>query len=168
MSPRMPSPSLVVPEAMQPLRDLVRAVNNVGVPLRTLVLVHLRVSQVNGRSVQIPVKKREFEEAGEEDYRLPLVATWRDQTCFTDAERAALALGEAATRISDCADPVPDEVWDEAARHYSEQELGALIIHIGLVNFWNRVNVATRQEPVDWRVNPKNWTPMTSQVPSPR
>jgi alkylhydroperoxidase family enzyme len=168
MSPRMPSPSLVVPDAMQPLRELVRAVNNVGVPLRTLVLVHLRVSQVNGRPVQIPVKKREFEEAGEEDHRLPLVATWRDQTCFTDAERAALALGEAATRISDCEDPVPDEVWDEAARHYNEQELGALVIHIGLVNFWNRVNVTTRQEPVDWRVNPKNWTPMTSRVPSSR
>jgi alkylhydroperoxidase family enzyme len=161
----MPSPALVVPGAMQPLRDLVGAVNNVGVPLRTLVLIHLRVSQINGRHVQIPVRKHEFEAAGEEDHRLPLVATWREQTCFTGAERAALALGEAATCISDCEDPVPDEVWDEAAKHYNEQELGALIIHIGLVNLWNRVNVATRQEPVDWRVNPKNWTPMTSRVP---
>jgi alkylhydroperoxidase family enzyme len=166
MSSRMSNPSLVVPGVVQPLREMVRAVNDAGVPLRTLVLVHLRVSQVNGRQVQIPVRKREFEEAGEEDYRLPLVATWRDQTCFTDAERAALALGEAATRIGDSEDPVPDEIWDEAARHYNEQELGALVLHIGLVNLWNRVNVATRQEPVDWRVNPKNWTPVTDRVPS--
>jgi alkylhydroperoxidase family enzyme len=166
MSSRMPAPSLVVPGIVKPLREMVRAVNDAGVPLRTLVLVHLRVSQLNGREVQIPVRKREFEEAGEEDYRLPLVATWRDQTCFTGAERAALALGEAATCIGGSADPVPDELWDEAARHYNQQELGALVFHIGLVNLWNRVNVATRQEPVDWRVNPKKWTPITAQVPA--
>lgn len=166
MSPRMPNPSMVIPGVMQPQRELVQAINNVGVPLRTLVLVHLRVGQVNGRSVQIPVKKREFEEAGEEDHRLPWVATWREQTCFTDAERAALALAEEITLISDREDPVPDEVWDAAAKQYNEQELGALVIHIGLVNLWNRINVATRQEPVDWRVNPKNWVPMTSRVSS--
>lgn len=164
MSPRMSNPSLVVPGALQPLRDLVKAINDVGIPLRTLVLVHLRVSQINGRPVQIPMKKREFEEAGEEDHRLPLVETWREQSCFTPAERAALALAEAVTRIADDKDPVPDEVWDEAARHYTERELGALVIHIGLGNLWNRMNVATRQEPVDWRVNPKNWTPMTSRL----
>jgi alkylhydroperoxidase family enzyme len=150
---------------MHPLRDLVKAVNSAGVPLQTLVLIHLRVSQVNGRPVQIPTKKREFEAAGEEDHRLPLVATWRDQTCFTDAERSVLALAEATTLISDREDPVPDEIWDEAAKYYTEKELGALVIHIGLVNFWNRVNVATRQEPVDWRINPKNWTPITSRIP---
>ncbi|WP_141579096.1 carboxymuconolactone decarboxylase family protein [Actinomadura sp. WMMA1423] len=164
MSPRMPNPSMVVPGVMKPQRELVQAVNEAGVPLRTLVLVHLRVGQLNGRTVQIPTKKREFEEAGEEDHRLPLVATWREQTCFTGAERAALALAEAVTLINDREDPVPDEVWDEAAAQYGEQELGALVIHIGLVNFWNRVNIATRQEPVDWRVNPKNWVPMTSRA----
>ena len=145
MSPRMPNPSMVVPGIMQPQRELVRAVNNAGVPLRTLVLVHLRVSQVNGRSVQIPVREREFEEAGEEDHRLPLVATWREQTCFTGAERAALALGESITLISGREDPVPDEVWDEAARHYDEAQLGALVLSLGLINLWNRVNVTTRQ-----------------------
>lgn len=166
MAPRMPNPSMVVPGVMRPQRELVEAVNNAGVPLRTLVLVHLRVGQLNGRSVQIPVKKREFEEAGEEDHRLPLVETWREQACFTGAERAALALAEEITLISGREDPVPDHVWQEAAEHYGEQELGALVVHIGLVNFWNRVNVATRQEPVDWRVNPKKWVPMTSRVPS--
>lgn len=166
MSQRMSSPVLVVPGVLQPLREMVRAVNNAGVPLRTLVLVHLRVSQVNGRDVQIPVKKQEFEDAGEEDYRLPVVATWRDQTCFTEAERAAMALGEAATLINDSENPVSDEIWNEAAKYYNEVELGALVLHIGLVNLWNRVNVATTQDPVDWRINPKNWTPMTAQLPS--
>ncbi|NBM14383.1 carboxymuconolactone decarboxylase family protein [Streptomyces sp. GC420] len=164
MSPRMPNPSLVVPDVLPPMRALVKAVNSVGVPLRTLVLVHLRVSQINGRAVQIPVKKREFEEAGEEDHRLPLVETWREQTCFTGAERSVLALAEAATRIDGREDPVSDEVWAEAAAHFDERQLAAVVLHIGLVNLWNRVNVATRQEPVDWRINPKKWTPMTSRL----
>jgi alkylhydroperoxidase family enzyme len=146
------------------MRALVKAVNSVGVPLQTLVLIHLRVSQINGRTVELPRKQREFEEAGEEDHRLPVVETWREQTCFTDAERSVLALAEAATRINDREDPVSDEVWDEAARHWSEVQLAAVVMHIGLVNLWNRVNVATKQEPVDWRINPKKWTPMTSRL----
>ncbi|MEV6835740.1 carboxymuconolactone decarboxylase family protein [Streptomyces sp. NPDC052301] len=168
MSPRMPNPSLVVPDVLPPMRELVKAINNVGVPLQTLVLIHLRVSQINGRPVQIPVKKREFEEAGEEDFRLPLVEAWREQTCFTDAERSVLALAEAATRINDQEDPVPDDVWNEAAKHWNQTELGAIVLHIGLVNLWNRVNVATKQEPVDWRINPKKWTPMTTRLAASR
>lgn len=92
--------------------------------------------------------------------------TWREQTCFTDAERSVLALAEAATRIEGHKDPVSDEVWAEAARHFTERELGAVVLHIGLVNLWNRVNVATKQEPVDWRINPKTWTPMTTRLPA--
>ncbi len=164
MLPRMTNPSLVVPDALQPLLDLTKAINNVGVPLRTLVLVHLRVSQINGRPIHIPVNSREFAAAEEEDQRLPMVAEWRDTPGFTDAERAALALGEAMTRLSDRENPVPDEVWQEAARHYNEQELGALVIHIGLVNLWNRVNLTTRQEAVDWRISPRAWTPMTTRL----
>jgi alkylhydroperoxidase family enzyme len=81
------------------------------------------------------------------DRRLLMVAAWREATCLTDAERAALALTQAVTRLGDRPDPVPDEVWDEAARHYDEQGLGALVMAIGLVNLWNRVNVSTRQVP---------------------
>ncbi|MFG3323420.1 carboxymuconolactone decarboxylase family protein [Streptomyces sp. NPDC048171] len=164
MSPRMPNPSLVVPDVLPPMRALVKAVNSVGVPLQTLVLIHLRVSQINGRTVELPKKQKEFEEAGEEDHRLPVVESWREQTCFTDAERSVLALAEAATRINDREDPVSDEVWEEAARHWSEVQLAAVVMHIGLVNLWNRVNVVTKQEPVDWRINPKKWTPMTSRL----
>ncbi|MGH3467377.1 MAG: carboxymuconolactone decarboxylase family protein [Thermocrispum sp.] len=163
----MTNPPLVVPDALQLLLDLTKAIRKVGVPLQTLVLVHLRVSQLNGRPVRIPVRPKEFEQAGEEDKRLPVVANWREEECFDDIERAALGLAEAVTQLSDPNDPVPDEVWDEAARYYNEQELGALVIHIGLVNLWNRVNIATKQEPVDWRVNPKAWKPMTTRVQSP-
>ena len=88
---------------------------------------------------------RDLKKAGETDERLFAVAAWREAPYFTDAERAALALTEAATRLSDRADPVPDEIWDEAARHYDEPALAGLIINIALINFWNRINVTTRQ-----------------------
>jgi alkylhydroperoxidase family enzyme len=83
--------------------------------------------------------------AGETDERLFGLAAWRDTPYFTDAERAALALTEAVTRLSDRADPVPDEIWNEAARHYAEPALAALILAIAHINVWNRLNAATRQ-----------------------
>ncbi len=88
---------------------------------------------------------RDLKEAGETDERLFAVAAWREAPYFTDAERAALALTEAVTRVADTADPVPDSVWEEAARHYDEQELAALVLAISTLNVWNRLDVATRQ-----------------------
>ena len=88
--------------------------------------------------------------AGESDERVFAVAAWREAPYFTDAERAALALAEAVTRLSDRTDPVPDEIWDEAARHYDEQALAALIISIATVNAWNRLNASTRQVAGEW------------------
>ena len=85
--------------------------------------------------------------AEETDQRLPMVAAWWEAPYFNDAERAALALAEAVTRLSDRENPVPDGVWEEAARYYNEQELGALVVSIGLVNLWNHVNVSTKQVP---------------------
>jgi alkylhydroperoxidase family enzyme len=148
MPPRMNNPSLVVPDALQPLLDLTKVIGKVGVPQRTLDLVRLRVSQMNGRVYTIPA---DLGPAAEADERLPQVAGWREATCFSPAERAALALAEAATDLSGQEDPVSDEVWAEAARHYTEEELASLVIHIGLVNLWNRVNVSTRQVPAAWR-----------------
>jgi len=149
MSPRMKNPSLVVPDALQPLLELTKSISKTGVPPQTLDLVRLRVSQINGRAVLIPVGARELKEAVDADDRLPMVAGWRDATCFNDAECAALELAEAATRLSG-EDPVPDEVWAEVARYYNEQELGALVLQIGVVNLWNRVNVAINEEPAEW------------------
>ncbi|RSM81647.1 carboxymuconolactone decarboxylase family protein [Kibdelosporangium aridum] len=145
MSPRMTNPSVAIPEALPPLLELTKVLGQVGVPTRTMDLIRLRVSQINGRIYVLPT------DLAEHDERLPKVATWRDESCFTDAERAALALAEDASRLNDRKDPVPDEVWAQAAKHYTEQELGALVIQIGLVNLWNCVNVATNQDPADWR-----------------
>jgi alkylhydroperoxidase family enzyme len=87
---------------------------------------------------------------GEKDERLFTLAAWREAPYFSDAERAALALTEAATRISDRADAVPDDIWEEAAKHYDEQALSALVVHIAAINAWNRLNVITRQVAGEW------------------
>ena len=93
---------------------------------------------------------RDLKKAGEKDERLFAVAAWREAPYFTDAERAALSLAEAATRLSDRADPVPDDVWQEATRHYDEKALASLVLNIAMINFWNRLNVTTRQVAGSW------------------
>jgi len=120
------------------------------VPRTTINLVQLRASQINGCSVCVDMHARDMKRAGETDERLFAVAAWRDAPYFTDAERAALALAEALTRLDDRADAVPDDVWNEAARHYDERELSALLLSIALINVWNRLNVATRQVAGEW------------------
>ena len=115
-----------------------------------LGLVELRASQINGCSVCVDMHARQVRQAGETDERLFTVAAWRDAPYFSDAERAALAFTEAVTRICDRADPVPDEVWNEAVRHYDEQALAALILAIATINVWNRLNVTTRQVAGEW------------------
>jgi alkylhydroperoxidase family enzyme len=144
----MTNPSLVVPDALTPLLDLTKAIGKTGVPLRTLDLVRLRVSQLNGRAYLFP---EGFGAAGETDGRLLQVDRWQEESCFSEAERAALALAEVVTRLADQDDPVPDPVWDEAARHYDERQLSAVVLQIGLVNLWNRVNLSAREEPTEWR-----------------
>src|SRR5262245_27886170 len=145
MTPRMNNPAMIVPQAMQALHALGMASDKGGVPAGTIGLVQLRASQINGCSVCLDMHCRQLKKAGETDERLFALAAWRDAPYFTDAERAALALTEAITRLSDRPDPVPDAVWQEASRHYSEPGLGSLILSIALINVWNRLNVATRQ-----------------------
>ena len=147
MEARMTNPVLLVPEAMKALQALNAASEAGGVPARTLGLVHLRVSQINGCSVCVDMHPRLMRKAGETDERLFALAAWRDAPYFDDAERAALALTEAVTRLSDRSDPVPDEVWKDAARHYDERGLAALLLSISAINVWNRLNVSTRQVP---------------------
>jgi AhpD family alkylhydroperoxidase len=159
MQARMKNPAMIVPDAMQALQALGRSAENSGLPSRTLGLVHLRASQINGCSVCVDMHPRLLKKTGETEERLFAVAAWRDAPYFTDAERAALALTEAATRLSDRADPVPDEIWDEAARHYDEQTLAVLIIAIATINVWNRLNVTTRQVAGEWvkSMEAQNW-----------
>jgi AhpD family alkylhydroperoxidase len=136
---------------MQALKALEAATEKGGVPRRTLALVELRVSQINGCSVCVDMHSRDLKKAGETDDRLFAVAAWRDNPCFTEAERSALALAEAVTRISDRADPVPNETWEEAARLYNENALATLIISIAAINVWNRINVTIRQPVGVWK-----------------
>ena len=141
---------MIFPEAMQALQALNKAGEKGGVPSKTKGLIELRASQINGCSVCVDMHARFLKQAGETDERLFAVAAWRDAPYFTDAERAALALAEAVTRLSDPADPVPDEIWNEAVRHYNEQQLAGLITSIALINVWNRLNVTTRQVAGEW------------------
>jgi AhpD family alkylhydroperoxidase len=151
MEARMGNPAMVLPDAMRALVALSKTVDQDGLPSRTRDLVYLRASQINGCGVCVELHSRDLRRAGETDERLFAVAAWRDAPYFTDAERAALALTEATTRLSDRPDPVPDEIWDEASRHYDESALAALIIAIANINVWNRLNVATRQVTGAWK-----------------
>ena len=145
MQSRMTNPAFVVPEALKALNSLGTSISKGGVPNTTLELVRLRASQINGCSLCVEMHARDLKKAGEKDERLFTVAAWRETPYFTEAERAALALTEAATRLNDRADPVNDEVWNEAARHYDEKAMADLVLNIALINFWNRVNVPIRQ-----------------------
>lgn len=154
MQPRMTSPALSVPAVLEALRDLAsaagEAAGQAGLPRATMDLVSLRASQINGCAVCLDMHTRGARKAGETDERLFTVASWRDAPYFTDAERAALALAEAGTRLADRTDPVPDAVFDEAARHYDERSLAALVVCIAAVNAWNRLNVITGQVAGEW------------------
>jgi AhpD family alkylhydroperoxidase len=150
MKARMSNPAKLVPGAMQAIQALHAATEKVGVSPTTLALVHLRASQINGCAACIDAGARQAKKAGETDERLFTVAAWRDAPYFDEAERAALALAEAVTRLSDRSDPVPDEVWNEAARHYDERALSALVLWIATTNLFNRINVTTRQVAGAW------------------
>ncbi|MBV8994572.1 MAG: carboxymuconolactone decarboxylase family protein [Pseudonocardiales bacterium] len=151
MQARMTSPALLIPAAIKGLRAYGVSADNLGVPATTLAMVHLRASQINGCSVCVEMHANQLKKEGETDERILTVAAWRDAPYFTDAQRAALALTEAVTRIADRPDPVPDEIWAEAARHYDEHGLAALLIAVSAVNVWNRLNVATRQVAGEWK-----------------
>jgi AhpD family alkylhydroperoxidase len=151
MHARMKNPALVITEAMQPVQSLWAAAENGGVPARTLALIHLRASQINGCAVCIDGGFRQAKKAGESDERLFAVAAWRDAPYFSDAERAALALTESVTRLADRPDPVPDDIWAAAARHFDERALAGLVLAIACVNTWNRLNVATAQVAGEWK-----------------
>jgi AhpD family alkylhydroperoxidase len=147
----MGNPAVVIPEAMQALIALGGVPAKTGLSPILLELVNLRASQINGCSVCIDGHPRIARKAGETDERLFAVSAWRDTPYFTEAERAALALTEAVTRVSDRPDPVPDEIWDEATRHFDGRNLAALVIAIANINVWNRLNIATRQIAGEWK-----------------
>jgi AhpD family alkylhydroperoxidase len=124
-------------------------------PAATQDLVKIRASQINGCAGCTDMHTKDAEHAGQSSVRLHLVAVWRDATVFSDAERAALELTEEGTRIADAAGGVADEVWANAAKHYDDEQLGALVSLIALINTYNRLNVITRQPGGDYQ--PGQW-----------
>jgi AhpD family alkylhydroperoxidase len=149
MQARMKNPAMVL-GAMEPFQALFKATYAGGVEQATLELVHLRVSQINGCSACVDSGAKSARKAGETDERLATVAAWRETPYFSDAERAALALAEAATRLADRPDPVPDPIWDAAADYYDEKGLAAIVLMIGITNLFNRLNATTRQVAGAW------------------
>jgi AhpD family alkylhydroperoxidase len=150
MQPRIENPALTVPGALAALQKLGAAIRRTGLPGTTVALVQTRASQINGCSVCLDMHTRELKAAGEPDERIFIVGAWREAPYFSDAERAALALTEAATRLADSSDPIPDEVWEKAASHYDESQLAGLVLAIATINAFNRINAATRQITGDW------------------
>jgi AhpD family alkylhydroperoxidase len=150
MQSRINNPAMIFPGAIEKLQALSKLTEKSGLPQEIRELVHLRASQINGCSVCVDMHWRNLKRSKETDERVFAVAAWRDAPYFTDAERAALALTEAVTRLSDRPDPVPDEIWNEAARHFDEDALAALVLSIAMINLWNRLNVATRQVAGEW------------------
>ena len=145
MKTRIDHPAQTVPGAMQALLALDKATQRAGVPDTTFELVRLRAGQINGCSGCVDIHSRMLKALGEPDERIFTVAAWRETPYYSDAERAALSLTEAVPRLADRPDAVSDAVWDEAARHYDEAQLAALVLSIASINAWNRLNVATRQ-----------------------
>jgi AhpD family alkylhydroperoxidase len=141
----MKHPVFVIPDAMKALQALGKAATDDGLPEITCYLVHLRASQINGCSVCVDMHAQELKQAGEDDRRIFAVAAWRETQWFTEAERAALALTEEMTRLADKPEAVSDAVWAEAAKHYDEAALAALLLQIAQINVWNRLNAAVRQ-----------------------
>jgi AhpD family alkylhydroperoxidase len=149
MEARMKNPVYVVPGALQALQGFSATFKD-RLPADTVDLVNLRASQINGCSVCVEMHAVSLKDQGLPGEKIYAVGAWRESPYFTDAERAALALTESLTRISDRSDAVSDEVWSEAEEFYEPSQLAALILTIATINTWNRLNVATRQVAGAW------------------
>ena len=151
MSARIQNPAMLLPDTLPAIQTLIKSAHSAGVPRQVLELVHLRVSQLNGCSPCVDSGARTARKSGVSEERLFALAAWRETPYYDEAERAALELAEAATRLSDRADPVPDSIWNAAASHFDEKQLAALTLWIAVTNLFNRLNATTRQPA------PQNW-----------
>ncbi len=138
------------PDVTTGVQHLYKAAYSGGVPPRTLELVHLRASQINGCSACVDAGSASSVKAGVSTEKLLALSAWYENPLFDDAERAALTLTEAATRLPDRPGAVTDEIWAEAARHYDERQLNAIVLMVAITNFFNRINT-TLQVPAGTR-----------------
>jgi AhpD family alkylhydroperoxidase len=145
MDARMPNPATLLPDAVTGVQQIFKAMHRGGAPAATLELVHLRVSQINGCSACVHGGVANAQKAGETVDRLLMLATWRESDLFTPAERSALAVAEAATRLADTPEAVDDEMWAELNAHHDEKAVAAIILMVALTNFFNRINTTVRE-----------------------
>ena len=132
------------PDVTTAVQHIYKAVHASGLPREIVDLVHLRASQINGCSACVNAGVRSAGQGGVSTEKLLTVAAWYDNPLLDDAERAALAVTEAATRLADRPGSVTDDIWAEAARHYDDKQLGALVLMVALSNFFNRINTTLR------------------------
>lgn len=149
MPARMTNPAYVLPDGMKGIASIFKAVNTGGIPHELQELVSLRASQINGSSACVHAHSTNLVKADESADRITAVAAWRDTPFFTEAERAALELTEAITRLADrSGDAVDDYLWDRVTDHFDEGQVAALLLMIGMTNLFNRLNTAIK-EPAD-------------------
>jgi AhpD family alkylhydroperoxidase len=146
---RLPK-SATAPDAFAGIQQVIKSIYAGGVDRTTLELVHMRASQINGCGACIAYGISSAQTSGISAERLLALPAWRDSALYDDAERAALALAEAMTRLADHPDVVTDEIWADVAKHFDERGLSALVSMIGLTNFFNRVNTTLRVQPGSW------------------
>jgi AhpD family alkylhydroperoxidase len=132
------------PDVITAVQHIYKAVHASGLPRKIVELVHLRASQINGCSACVNAGVHSAGQGGVSTEKLLTVAAWYENPLFDDAERAALAVTEAATRLADRPGSVTDDIWAEAARHYDDKQLGALVLMVALSNFFNRINTTLR------------------------
>lgn len=149
--PRLSAEAGRSPDAVAGVQQILKSIYAGGVPRHTLELVHMRASQINGCNACIAYGIRSAEETGLSAERLLALPGWRESALFDDAERAALALTEAMTRLADDPDVVTDEIWAGAAEQFDEPGLSALVVMAALTNFFNRVNTTLRAQPDSWQ-----------------
>ncbi|WP_329051028.1 carboxymuconolactone decarboxylase family protein [Streptomyces violaceus] len=148
MRARMTNPAYVLPGAMKGIGGIFQAIGESGLRQELAEIVGLRASQINGCGACVHGHTANLRKAGVSEERISAVAAWRHAPFFSDAERAALKLTEAVTRLADLSEEsVPDVLWDEVADHFDEKELSGLILTVSLTNMFNRINT-TIQEPV--------------------
>jgi AhpD family alkylhydroperoxidase len=148
--PRLSLDATRSPDAVAGVQQIVKSIYAGGVPRQTLELVHMRASQINGCNACIAAGVKTAASAGVSTERLLALPAWRESTLFDDAERAAFALTDAMTRLADHPDAVSDGIWAEAAEHFDEAGLAALVSMVALTNFFNRVNTTLRVQPDSW------------------
>jgi AhpD family alkylhydroperoxidase len=108
-------------------------------------LIEIRASQLNGCAFCLDMHWKDARAAGESEERLSMIPVWDESPLFNDRERAALALTESMTLISDT--HVPDELWEDVAAEFDEAELAQIVFAITIINAWNRLQITARVEP---------------------